>query len=70
MTAASQQVTGYMPDSVADHVAAAAATALLAELETWPKPGLVTTWMRAATQTWMPGHSERVWRQSGRFSVA
>jgi triphosphoribosyl-dephospho-CoA synthase len=42
MTAASQQVTGYMPDSVADHVAAAAATALLAELETWPKPGLVS----------------------------
>ena len=31
-----------MPASVADHVAVAAATALLAELETWPKPGLVS----------------------------
>jgi triphosphoribosyl-dephospho-CoA synthase len=31
-----------MPDCVADHVAAAAAAALLAELETWPKPGLVS----------------------------
>jgi triphosphoribosyl-dephospho-CoA synthase len=31
-----------MPDRVADHVAAAAAAALLAELETWPKPGLVS----------------------------
>ena len=31
-----------MPDCVADHVAAVAATALLAELETWPKPGLVS----------------------------
>jgi triphosphoribosyl-dephospho-CoA synthase len=31
-----------MPDGVADHVAAAAAAALLAELETWPKPGLVS----------------------------
>src|ERR1700722_9062743 len=31
-----------MPDRVADHVAAAAGAALLAELETWPKPGLVS----------------------------
>jgi len=31
-----------MPDCVADHVATAAAAALLAELETWPKPGLVS----------------------------
>jgi triphosphoribosyl-dephospho-CoA synthase len=31
-----------MPRYVADHVAAAAAAALLAELETWPKPGLVS----------------------------
>ena len=31
-----------MPRSVADHVAATAAAALLAELETWPKPGLVS----------------------------
>jgi triphosphoribosyl-dephospho-CoA synthase len=31
-----------MPDCVANHVAAAAAAALLAELETWPKPGLVS----------------------------
>jgi triphosphoribosyl-dephospho-CoA synthase len=31
-----------MPDCAADYVAAAAATALLAELETWPKPGLVS----------------------------
>jgi triphosphoribosyl-dephospho-CoA synthase len=31
-----------MPGYVADHVAAAAANALLAELETWPKPGLVS----------------------------
>jgi triphosphoribosyl-dephospho-CoA synthase len=31
-----------MPDCVADRVAAAAAAALLEELETWPKPGLVS----------------------------
>ena len=31
-----------MPRYVADHVADAAQTALLAELETWPKPGLVS----------------------------
>lgn len=31
-----------MPRWVADHVAAAAAAALLAELDTWPKPGLVS----------------------------
>jgi triphosphoribosyl-dephospho-CoA synthase len=31
-----------MPRSVADHVAAIAAAAMLAELETWPKPGLVS----------------------------
>jgi triphosphoribosyl-dephospho-CoA synthase len=42
MTAAPQQATSGMPDSVADRVAAAASTALLAELETWPKPGLVS----------------------------
>jgi triphosphoribosyl-dephospho-CoA synthase len=30
------------PDCIADHVAAVAASALLAELETWPKPGLVS----------------------------
>jgi triphosphoribosyl-dephospho-CoA synthase len=31
-----------MPRGVADHVAATAAAAMLAELETWPKPGLVS----------------------------
>jgi triphosphoribosyl-dephospho-CoA synthase len=31
-----------MPRCVADYVAAAAVAALLAELETWPKPGLVS----------------------------
>jgi len=31
-----------MPECIADHVAVAAAAALLAELETWPKPGLVS----------------------------
>ena len=31
-----------MPRNVADHVAATAAAAMLAELETWPKPGLVS----------------------------
>src|SRR5271170_4828698 len=42
MTAAPQQATGGMPDTVAGRVAASAASALLAELETWPKPGLVS----------------------------
>ena len=42
MTAALRLATGRMPGCVADHVAAAAANALLAELETWPKPGLVS----------------------------
>jgi triphosphoribosyl-dephospho-CoA synthase len=42
VTAAQLRETARMPECVADHVAAAAATALLAELETWPKPGLVS----------------------------
>jgi len=40
--AAPRPAIARMPDRVADHVAAVAATALLAELETWPKPGLVS----------------------------
>ena len=42
MTAALQQATRRMPRYVADHVANSAKAALLAELETWPKPGLVS----------------------------
>ena len=42
MTAVLRQATDSMPRSVADHVAATAAAAMLAELETWPKPGLVS----------------------------
>jgi triphosphoribosyl-dephospho-CoA synthase len=42
MTAARWQAIRHLPDSVADDVAVAAATALLEELETWPKPGLVS----------------------------
>ena len=42
MTAAPQQATRPMPRTVADHVADSAKAALLAELETWPKPGLVS----------------------------
>jgi triphosphoribosyl-dephospho-CoA synthase len=42
MTAARWQAIRQLPDSVADDVAVAAATALLEELETWPKPGLVS----------------------------
>jgi len=42
VTAALRLATARMPGYVADHVAAAAANALLAELETWPKPGLVS----------------------------
>jgi triphosphoribosyl-dephospho-CoA synthase len=42
MTAALQQVTRPMPRNVAGHVADLAKSALLAELETWPKPGLVS----------------------------
>jgi triphosphoribosyl-dephospho-CoA synthase len=42
MTAALQQATRRMPRCVADHVANSAKAALLAELETWPKPGLVS----------------------------
>jgi triphosphoribosyl-dephospho-CoA synthase len=42
MTAAPQQATRPMPRTVADHVADLAKAALLAELETWPKPGLVS----------------------------
>ena len=42
MRAAPRPATARMPDCVADQVAAAAAAALLAELETWPKPGLVS----------------------------
>jgi triphosphoribosyl-dephospho-CoA synthase len=42
VTAALQQATRPMPRYVADHVADSAKAALLAELETWPKPGLVS----------------------------
>jgi triphosphoribosyl-dephospho-CoA synthase len=42
MKAALRQVADTMPRGVADHVAATAAAALLTELETWPKPGLVS----------------------------
>jgi triphosphoribosyl-dephospho-CoA synthase len=42
MTAALQQVTHPLPRYVAGHVADLAKSALLAELETWPKPGLVS----------------------------
>ena len=42
MTAALQRATRPMPRYVADHVADAAKAALLEELETWPKPGLVS----------------------------
>jgi len=40
--AATQQATSLMPRCVAGYLAAAAVGALLAELETWPKPGLVS----------------------------
>jgi triphosphoribosyl-dephospho-CoA synthase len=42
MTAALQQTARPIPRSVAEHVAGSAKAALLAELETWPKPGLVS----------------------------
>ena len=42
MTAALRQPARRMPRYVADHVANLAKAALLAELETWPKPGLVS----------------------------
>jgi triphosphoribosyl-dephospho-CoA synthase len=42
MTAALRQATRPIPRAVADHVADLAKAALLAELETWPKPGLVS----------------------------
>jgi triphosphoribosyl-dephospho-CoA synthase len=42
MTAALRQPARRMPRYVADHVTDAAKAALLAELETWPKPGLVS----------------------------
>jgi triphosphoribosyl-dephospho-CoA synthase len=42
VTALSPQAIDKLPLWVADHVATAAATALLSELETWPKPGLVS----------------------------
>ena len=42
MTAATQQATCLMPRWVADYIGAVAVAALLAELETWPKPGLVS----------------------------
>jgi triphosphoribosyl-dephospho-CoA synthase len=42
MTAALRQVIRPMPRYVAGHVADLAKSALLAELETWPKPGLVS----------------------------
>jgi triphosphoribosyl-dephospho-CoA synthase len=42
VTAVLRLATGRLPGYVADHMAAAAANALLTELETWPKPGLVS----------------------------
>jgi triphosphoribosyl-dephospho-CoA synthase len=42
MRAALQEAMRPMPRSVSEHVADSAKAALLAELETWPKPGLVS----------------------------
>jgi triphosphoribosyl-dephospho-CoA synthase len=42
VTAAPLRASGPIPRYVADHVADAAKSALLDELETWPKPGLVS----------------------------
>jgi len=42
VTALSTRATATLPLWVADNVAAAAAAALRSELETWPKPGLVS----------------------------
>jgi triphosphoribosyl-dephospho-CoA synthase len=42
VTATTQQAIYLMPRCIADNVAAAAVAALLAELYTWPKPGLVS----------------------------
>jgi triphosphoribosyl-dephospho-CoA synthase len=42
MTAALQQARRPLTRTVAEHVADTAKAALLAELETWPKPGLVS----------------------------
>jgi triphosphoribosyl-dephospho-CoA synthase len=42
LTAQLRQATSLLPRSVADHVADTARAALLAELDTWPKPGLVS----------------------------
>jgi triphosphoribosyl-dephospho-CoA synthase len=42
VTAAPLRASGPIPRSVADHVAEAAKAALFEELETWPKPGLVS----------------------------
>jgi triphosphoribosyl-dephospho-CoA synthase len=42
VTAALRLATSSLPGYVADQVAARAANALLTELETWPKPGLVS----------------------------
>jgi triphosphoribosyl-dephospho-CoA synthase len=48
-----------MPDCVSDHVGAVAANALLAELETWPKPGLVSH-VDAGSHTDMDARTFRV----------
>ena len=42
MIAASRRADAPLPSWLPDHVAAAARAALLAELATWPKPGLVS----------------------------
>jgi triphosphoribosyl-dephospho-CoA synthase len=47
-----------MPYGIADHVAQTAASALLAELETWPKPGLVSH-VDCGSHTDMDAHTFR-----------
>ena len=70
MTAATQQATCLMPRWVADYLAAAAVAALLAELETWPKPGLVSHVDSGSHTDMMRAPSEPARSLSRRSSVS
>lgn len=59
MSALPQRVTTVLPHSVSDHIASIAARALLDELATWPKPGLVSHVDCGSHTDMHAGHFER-----------
>jgi len=59
VSARPQRIAAVLPRAVSDHIANIAARALLEELETWPKPGLVSHVDCGSHNDMNAGHFER-----------